>query len=65
MKRSYLYVSKSVGPSGLVFYFVNPFKDLYYNRLGYIIMVQKVSKTSWSKVKILQAGRGDMKKALY
>ena len=65
MKTSYLYVSKSVGPSGLVFYFVNPFKGLYYNRLGCLIVVQKFSKTSCSTVKILQAGRGEVKKAPY
>jgi len=65
MKRSYLYVSKSAGPSGLVFYFVNPFKDLCYNGLGYLIVVQKISKTFWIKVKCLQDGRGDMKKAPY
>ena len=65
MKRSYLFASKSVGPSGLVFYLVNPFNDSYYNRLGYLIGVQTFSKTPRSKIKILHAGRSDMKKVQY
>ena len=65
MKRSYLFASKLVGPSGLVFYFVNHFNDSYHDRLGYLIGMQTFSKTPRSKIKILHTERSDMKKVQY